>query len=129
MNNDRAAGVVRLWRAVEMFSPQDVPKLTPAFSADATLTVLDLAAGELAPWQDGHPVTARPLRRGMTWQFIVYGGMYDVTRATDELLRVFGEDGRPADGRRSGRTALFAFTVNAEGSLVENSATLSACAW
>lgn len=31
---DRAAQVVRFWRAVEMFSPQDVPKLKPSRPED-----------------------------------------------------------------------------------------------
>ncbi len=44
-----------------MFSPQGVPKLKPRFTEDAEEVVLDLAPDELAPWEPGHPVTARPL--------------------------------------------------------------------
>jgi hypothetical protein len=112
-----------------MFSPQSVPKLTFDSREDSGKMVLDLAADEVAPWQPDHPVRAAPLRDGMTWQFTVYGGLYEIAAARTEMVRVFGEDSKPDDARKDGQTAMFAFTLDVEGCLVENSATLSACAW
>jgi hypothetical protein len=126
---DRAAQVVRFWRTVEIFSPQDVPKLKPPRTEDSDEVVLDLAPDELAPWEPGHPVTAGPLRPGQAWRFTVYGGLYGLSAARDALVSAFGADSKYPEGRLNGKTALFAFSLDAEGYLVENSATLSACAW
>ncbi|WP_020658649.1 DEAD/DEAH box helicase [Amycolatopsis benzoatilytica] len=126
----RAAEVVRFWRMVEMFTPQDVPKRPNSWpKPKADQHVLDLRPGDLAPWQEGHWIRRVELRQGMTWQFTVYGGLYELSAVRDELVRVFGRDAKEPDGRLDGRTALLAFTVDDEGGLVENSATLSACAW
>ncbi|UJW35176.1 ATP-binding protein [Saccharothrix sp. AJ9571] len=127
--SERAAQVVRFWRTIEMFSPQGVPKPTFDSREESGKTVLDLAADELAPWQPDHPICAAPLREGMTWQFTIYGGLYEISAARAEMVRVFGEDNKPDDARQGGQTAMFAFTLDVEGCLVENSATLSACAW
>ncbi len=122
---------MRFWRTIEMFSPPGVPKLTPAGQRqDSTQVVVDVALDEPAPWQAAHPIARRRPREGKTWQFTVYGGLYDVAAARTALTTAFGEDNVPADARgNDGETALFAFTLDAEGCLVENSATLSACAW
>ncbi|WP_279581495.1 hypothetical protein [Fodinicola feengrottensis] len=129
---DRAqsAQVVQFWRAIEMFSPPGVPKCTPAGpSADAKELILDVPQDGLAPWQPAHPITSRPPSDGMTWQFTVYGGLYEVSSARTELVKAFGEDAASDEAPRDGRTAMFAFTLDAHGSLVRDSATLSACAW
>jgi hypothetical protein len=91
--------------------------------------VLDLAAGERAPWEEGHPLTRTPPADGKTWQFTVYGGRFDIGRVRTELVRVFGQDSKPEDARKAGDTALFALTLNAEGKLVADTAVLSSCAW
>lgn len=44
-------------------------------------------------------------------------------------MSAFGRDSKYPDSRSDGQAALFAFTLDAEGHLVENSATLSACSW
>lgn len=128
---ERAAQIVRFWRTIEMFSPQGVPKLSPPGELQrSTQLVLDVAPNEPAPWEVPHPVARRRPREGKTWQFTVYGGLYDVAAARAALVTAFGEDSVPTDARGSdGETALFAFTLDAAGCLVENSATLSACAW
>ncbi|MFE9321892.1 DEAD/DEAH box helicase [Nocardia sp. NPDC052278] len=125
----QAAQLVRFWRAVEMFSPQDVPDLTSRSNRPSSPLVMDVAANQIAPWDRDHPLWRDRLPAGMTWQFTVYGGVYDVSRARDELIRVFGADRCPPDGRPAGATAMFAFTLDAQGRIVENSPILSACAW
>ncbi|WIX82013.1 AAA domain-containing protein [Amycolatopsis carbonis] len=128
--NERAAQIVAFWRAIEVFAPQKVPDRTPPRSRRRPQSVVvDLQPDELAPWDDGHPLTEIPLADHLTWQFTVYGGLYEVSAVRAGLAAVFGDDDRPADGRRAEATAVFAFTLDAEGCIVENSATLSACAW
>jgi hypothetical protein len=43
------------------------------------------------------------------------------------LVSAFGRDSKYPDSRPDGQTALFAFSLDADGYLVENSATLSSC--
>ncbi|WP_330182174.1 AAA domain-containing protein [Nocardia sp. NBC_01503] len=109
-----------------MFSPQEVPKL----STRVPPLVLKMPENGPAPWQREHPLwRERPLPPGKAWQFTVYGGLFEIDKVRDELVRVFGNDHGQSDGRRAGTTATFAFTLDAHGSMVENSAVLSACAW
>lgn len=119
---ERAAQVVRFWRTVEMFNAQGVPKPNPRATKDAEEHVLDVAPDELAPWEPGHWVIARPLPPRRTWQFTVYGGLYELSAVRDALVSAFGRDSKYPDSRSDGQAALFAFTLDAEGHLVENSA-------
>lgn len=128
MQGDDRARTVEFWRAVEMLSPSTVPKIDRG-GREADQRVFDLDPEELAPWEDGHPLTAEPLPSYLAWQFTVYGGMYDLSAIRDALSHAFGDDGKPADARRGGHAALFAFTVDADGFVVETSGILSTCAW
>ncbi|MDQ2790609.1 MAG: hypothetical protein M3Y73_13220 [Actinomycetota bacterium] len=74
-------------------------------------------------------MTSKPLQLGRTWQFTVYGGLYELATVRDVLVSAFGRDSKDHDGRSDGQTAMFAFTLDADGCLMENSATLSACSW
>jgi hypothetical protein len=57
----------------------------------------------------------------------VFGGVYDLSKIRDVLVKKYGQDDPEAPTR--GQSALFACTVDADGYLVEESAVLSACAW
>ncbi|GGK61228.1 DNA helicase [Nocardia camponoti] len=118
--SEHAVRVVRFWQAVELFSPRLVP------DADGGL-VIDLVGDEPAPWEDLSCLPA--LLPGRVWQFVVYGGLFEIGRAREALVRAFGEDELEADARRAGTTAAFAITVNDEGAVVAGSATLSGLVW
>lgn len=125
----RAAQVVRFWRAVEMFSPQGVPKPTKNRRAGANEIVLDLAVDDIAPWDRRHWIAKAELPKDKVWQFSVYGGVYGVSAVREALTSVFGRDDNEFLDSDDSQTALFAFTLDAEGYLVEDSPALSACAW
>jgi hypothetical protein len=65
------------------------------------------------------------------WRHEVFGGIYELSKVRDTLVKRFGEDAPEGDQRAParGQSALFACTIDAEGLLVEESAVLSACAW
>jgi hypothetical protein len=126
---DGRTRVVEFWRAVEMLSPQGIPKPEPPRRTTLDEWVIDFDEGEAGPWSAGHPLTAGPLPSNRARQYTVYGGLYEIDAVRQALVDEFGEDGTPADGRPWGQSALFAFTVDADGFLVENSGTLSSCAW
>ncbi|MFJ4657967.1 AAA domain-containing protein [Nocardia sp. NPDC088792] len=123
----RSAQLVRFWHAIEMFSPQDVPKLAKQRGGPV---VVDVGAAEPMPWEPEHPLAqTHPLPPGKTWRFTVYAGLYQIEKMRNELLRVFGPDSVPPDARPIGTTAMFALTVDEHGTLLADSPTLSAAVW
>ncbi|MES9557925.1 MULTISPECIES: hypothetical protein [unclassified Streptomyces] len=118
----RRADIVRYWRAVEMFSPQKVEKVSPPKG------VYPVESGRPLPWEEGHPVRRRNPGRNMVRQHTVYCGVYPVASVRDVLLDVFGSSEEDHDGRVDGDSALLAFEVTDEGLLVQDSITFSACA-
>jgi hypothetical protein len=118
MPDDRAQ-IVRFWHAVEMFSPQQLPKV------DAKKHVADFRPGDPMPWEPGGKL--RLARPGKVWRHVMFGGVYDLSKIRDVLVSKYGQDDPEAPTR--GQSALFACTVDADGYLVEESAVLSACAW
>ncbi|WP_336083570.1 DEAD/DEAH box helicase [Nocardia sp. SSK8] len=121
--SEHAARLVRFWQTLELFGPHRVPDVGP--TADGL--VVELAAEGPAPWEDGAALPA--LRAGRGWQFVVYGGLFGLSRAREALIRAFGDDHRAADARRAGTTAAFAVTLTGDGVVVGGSATLSGLAW
>lgn len=76
----------------------------------------------------GAPAPRRSDPPRYTWQFTVYGGLYSRSAVPEALVEAFGQDTRE-EPPNDGRTALFALTIDTDGCLIENGATLSACAW
>lgn len=125
MPEDRAR-IVEFWRAVEIFSPQQLPK------PDARARITDLGPGESMPWEPGSRLHSKPTAPDKTWRHEVFGGVYELSRVRDTLVGLYEQNDPTGDGQRepvSGQSALFACTVDADGLLVEGSAVLSACAW
>jgi hypothetical protein len=116
---DDPAQIVRFWHAVEMFSPQELPKTDPKKH------VVDFRPGNPMPWEPGGKLPRA--RSGTVWRHEVFGGVYDLSKIRDVLVKKYGQDDPEAPTR--GQSALFACTVDADGYLVEESAVLSACAW
>src|ERR1700761_7366389 len=122
-DRDERVTVVEFWRAVEIFSPQPLPR------PDTRLRVTDVDPGEPVPWEPGsrHYAPAPP---GKEWRHEVFGGVYELSQVRDTLAGLYGPD---ADGGQrepaSGQSALCAFTVDGNGVLVPGTAVLSSCAW
>ncbi|MEY9956621.1 AAA domain-containing protein [Streptacidiphilus sp. MAP5-52] len=117
------AAVVGFWHAVEMFSPQQIPQVSPAQQ------VYRARAGAPLPWQDGHELREVRLEPGFAWQHVVYGGVFDFAAVRQTLLSVFGGDEKDYDGRMDGQSSLFAFTVDDEGRLLLDSPVFATCPW
>ena len=80
--------VVEFWRAVEIFSPQPLPR------PDARFRVADVGPGEPMPWEPDsrHDTPPAP---GKAWRHEVFGGVYELSRVRDTLTGLYGPD---ADG-------------------------------
>jgi hypothetical protein len=116
---DDPAQIVRFWQAVEIFSPQQLPKL------DARRHVSDIRPGKPMPWESGSHL--RAARQGHVWRHEIFGGVYELTRVRDVLVALYGQD--DPEVHISGESALFGCTVDADGFLAEHSTVLSECAW
>jgi hypothetical protein len=116
---DHPAQIVRFWQAVEIFSPQHLPK------PDARRHVCDIRPGEPMPWEPDSRLGAA--RQGYVWRHEIFGGVYELSRVRDVLVELYGQD--DPEARISGESALFSCTVDTDGCLTEQSTVLSACAW
>ncbi|TCN55888.1 AAA domain-containing protein [Rhodococcus sp. SMB37] len=122
----RQGGIIEFWRAVELFSPQQVPKVD---KFDTLSPVEKVTPRDLLPWEHGHRLRISPRRAGYERQHIVYFGVYridDVWSAVDEILAP-GEENY--DPRPSGECALAALVVDKYGCVVSGSEVLSGLAW
>jgi hypothetical protein len=89
---DDPARIVRFWHAVEMFSPQQLPK------TDARGNVADFRPGDPKPWE---PARKRRPEPGKVWRHEVFGGVYDLSKVRDVLVQKYGQDDPEApSGRR-----------------------------
>jgi hypothetical protein len=117
---DDPVRIAQFWQAVEIFSPQNPPKLDPK------KPTVDIRRGEPMPWESGFRL--REPRDGYAWQYDVYGGLYPLKRVRDTLIEAYQQD-IDEEPPPKGNSALFACTIDAEGYLVGDSMVVSACAW
>jgi hypothetical protein len=115
--------VLRFWRAVELFTPPEVPKVNPEEKVDRVDGASPL------PWADGHRLRSVRLKQDQVWRHVVYGGVFSLDRVHDVLEDVFGKDEENFDPPRRGESALFALTVTSEGRVRLGSEVFSTCAW
>ncbi|WP_172671013.1 AAA domain-containing protein [Rhodococcus sp. RD6.2] len=120
------ADIVAFWRAVELFSPQTVPKVD---RLDTQAPVEKVSTGSPLPWETGHRLAAKPPRRGFQRRHVVYLGVYridDVWVAVDHILDPGTEN---FDPRPAGDCALAAILVDEHGRFLPDTAIVSGLAW
>ncbi|WP_198347725.1 DEAD/DEAH box helicase [Nocardia terrae] len=119
---ERQARIVRFWRAVEYFSPQQVdsPKKAPK-------EVERVFTGQLLPWER----EAKPIFPGFVWRHTVYAGVFDIEKIRDVLQTALPTPEPDPDhaGRINGQSALLSLTLDDTGRLYRESVTVSSCAW
>ncbi|MFI7632405.1 DEAD/DEAH box helicase [Microbispora rosea] len=118
--------MLEFWRACELFTPHEIPKLDPGH---ARQPVFPLDVGPALPWQNGHPLRGRRVKPNLTWRHIVYGGLFSLQNGRDQLRKVFGPDPDIPDPPPPGTGALFALAVTDEGRPLLNSLQVSSSAW
>src|ERR1700722_4609375 len=112
--------IAQFWQAVEIFSPQSLPKLDPSNHT------VDLQRHDRVPWEQPSPL--EEAKAGYAWRHEVYGGLYELSRVRDVLVSRYDQD-RDEEPPPKGKSALFACTINEDGFLVPDSMVVSACAW
>jgi hypothetical protein len=121
--SDKRADVLRFWRAIELFSPQAVPEISPDERVE------DVKETGLLPWEAGHPLGDIELRDNQVWRHTVYGGLFELEMVRNLLEDLFGKDPESFDARRPGITALFAATFTDEGRPLLGTEEFASCAW
>src|SRR5690349_15046138 len=99
---DDPVRIAQFWQAVEIFSPQSLPRVDPRNH------VVDLQRHDRAPWeQHSRP---REMKADYAWRHEVYGGLYELSRVRDVLVARYGQD-REEEPPPKGKSALFACTL------------------
>jgi hypothetical protein len=117
---DDPVRIAQFWQAVEIFSPQSLPRPDPKNHS------VDLQRHDRAPWEQGSRLPEA--EAGFAWRHEVYGGLYELGRVRDVLVSRYGQDD-DEEPPPKGMSALFACTVDMDGFLVPDSMVVSACAW
>lgn len=118
--------ILEYWRAVELFSPQSIPKLKPndrsepVFAVDPELPL---------PWDAAHPFKAIWAPKNTSRRFLVCCGVFPLTTVRDTLEEKLGKDPESFDERTDGESCLFAFSVTDDGRPLFETFVLSSCAW
>jgi hypothetical protein len=119
-----ARGVIEFWRAVEMFSPPAIPAVRPSQG------VFEAAPDQPLPWEAGHPLQREQLPETQARRHVVYVGAYPRESVFSALKDIFPPPGPDSyEERPGGSSALLAFAVAEDGTLLKGSVVLSACAW
>src|ERR1700733_3415805 len=101
------ADAVEFWRAVELFGPQDVPKV----SEKKCVHVVD---EPVLPWQEGHRQRDKKPGPEQAWQHVVYCGIYSMGDAYADLRDSYpGEEVVVDEGPQPGDSAVAVFVVAA----------------
>lgn len=121
-NTNEPAAILAAWTALEALSPQTYRRPEDLAAGDRSC-VADLSAGRV-PWGTGE--RSRPHRQ-LHYQIIL--GAIPMGRATQELVKAFGEDEERGSRARE-KAAIAAVLVDRNGVLVEdNGIAVSSFAW
>lgn len=119
----KRAEIVEFWRIVEMFSPQNVEKVS------RERQVFAVQPGRPLPWEPDHELGQLQLKPHQAWRHVVYLGIYPLDEVFEVLSRVFPADQDSYDERLGGESAIAAFLVGEDGRALLDSEVLSSCAW
>ena len=123
-NAEREARILQYWKAVELFSPQKVPRLNLNSRSEPVFR----AGGETPlPWDTSQ--WFRPPEAGHKWRFTAYCGLYKLGRVRAYLERKFGRDPKSFDRRPDGESCLFALQVTGDGRPLLDTFVLASCPW
>jgi AAA domain len=122
VGSNEPASLLAAWTALEALSPQTYRRPEDLAAGDRSC-VVDLTLSEL-PWVRGE--TSRPNRQ-LYYQIVL--GAIPMDRATDELIRAFGEDDERSR-RELEKAAIAVLLVDRKGILLdENAVGISSFSW
>ena len=120
------AAILDYWRAVEIFSPQNIPSVAPNEQSDPVFAASSL---QPLPWEPAHTIFHRRPSKNESKRFMVYCGVLATSVVRTILEDKLGKDDESFDERNDGETCLFAFSVTDAGRPLFHTSVLSSCAW
>lgn len=124
-NSDKAA-ILDFWRAIELFSPQNVPRAKPN---DRTEPVYSFLENAPLPWDELHPLKRKFTPPKTSRRFQVYCGIFNLEKVKSILEDKLGKDPESFDERSDNENCLFALSVTDDGRPLLDTFVLSTCAW
>jgi hypothetical protein len=118
------ARILQYWKAIELFSPQKVPRVNPNNRKEPALRV---AGRTPLPWDSSNWFPAPD--RDRQWRFTAYCGVYKQGRVRALLEKNFGRDRANFDQRPDGESCLFALQITADGRPLLDTFVLASCPW
>lgn len=125
-DNQTKARIIDFWRAIELFSPQQVPRVDPYNKQDP---VFGITPQSLPPWHPEHPLQRRPIADTMTWRHQAYIGIFNLGKVLEILEEKIGRDPDSSGEFPNQQTAVATFSVSNEGLFLANTLIVSTCAW
>jgi hypothetical protein len=121
---ERHARILRYWKAIELFSPQKIPRVNPNSKKEP---VLRLGERTRPPWDksDGF----RTPDPGHEWRFTAYCGIYKQDHVRRLLEKRFGRDRSNFDQRTDEEACLFAVQISSKGRPLFDTFVLASCSW
>src|ERR1035437_2181916 len=113
MNDPQAvSNILEYWRAVELFSPQSIAKLSPN---DRTEPVFAVDISLPLPWDATHPFKSNWAPAKTSRRFLICCGVLGLAQMREILEDRLGKDPESFDEHTDGETCLFAFSVSDDG--------------
>lgn len=121
-----AARILDFWHAVELFSPQNLPRLRDSRRDEP---IAEWSPERPLPWDEGQPLRQRAPGSKTAWRHHVYLGVFDLEQAVVELEERFGRPPGAWRDRVPGEACLAAFAVGDDGRPLVDTYTLSSLGW
>lgn len=120
------AAILDYWRAIELFSPQNIPRVAPNEKSEP---VFAASSSQPLPWESAHALSRSWPPKSTSRRFMVYCGVLATSAVRTVLEDKLGKDDEAFDERSDGETCLFAFSVTDAGRPLFQTSVLSSCAW
>ena len=106
------AAILDYWRAIELFSPQNIPRVAPNEKSEP---VFAASSSQPLPWESAHALSRSWPPKSTSRRFMVYCGVLATSAVRTVLEDKLGKDDEAFDERSDGETCLFAFSVTDAG--------------
>lgn len=126
MTINNKAAILDYWRAIELFSPQNVPRAKPNDRAEPVYSYFVSAP---LPWDELHPLKRKFPPKNTSRRFQIYCGIFQLEKVKSILEDKLGKDPESFDERSDGENCLFTFSVTDDGRPLFETFVLSTCAW
>ncbi len=125
-SNKSKADVIQFWRAVELFSPQPVPRIDPSNKSEP---VYGLSPQTVPPWHPEHALQRRPKADNLTWRHQVYCGIFSLGQVLEVLEDRVGRQPDSPEEYPQQPCAVCSFTITNDGLPLPETLVVSTCAW